>query len=460
MNSGNRKRSPRHDLTRASGSASVVGTLLADSLRRLLTWAPGADGRLVVLAAVVVYLGAVAAGRLVWGTDVWPLLGVPSGPSLFFDARNLTAAWECQRLGYDTLYASPCDPWGRPLNYPRAWLLLGVLGLDQSHTFALASVLIVAMFSSFGLLLGRIPIGTGIVVALVACSPAVMLAVERANLDIAIFSMLAVALLAWRGFPRLAPVISPAVVLLAATAKVYPAFALPAFVLTRNRIAARAALVCLAAFGVYLAASLRDISHIARIAPQGELFAYGARILPAHLYHQLGADHWAGPAVVKQLIAVVPLTVLVAALTRRVRRQHAPADDEPSSVTASFLALNAATLIYLGTFAIGNNFDYRLVFLLLTLPQLAEWARTPAHRLSRLALTTLAAIVRLLWVGSLSEALRLWDEVASWVVAALLAALYAATLPPIEVIRDLVLGRRARAAWRRQRTRAHSSIAT
>ena len=66
-------------------------------------------------------------------------LAVPrrsAGPSLFFDARNLTAAWECQRLGYDPLYENPCDPWGRPLMYLRPWLLSACLGLDQSHTFA------------------------------------------------------------------------------------------------------------------------------------------------------------------------------------------------------------------------------------------------------------------------------------------------------------------------------------
>ena len=81
----------------------------------------------------------------------------PPGPSLFFDARNLTAAWECQRLGHDPLFDNPCDPWRRPLMYLRPWLLLGVLGLDHSHTFALSVVLVAAMFVSFFVLVGRVP---------------------------------------------------------------------------------------------------------------------------------------------------------------------------------------------------------------------------------------------------------------------------------------------------------------
>jgi Glycosyltransferase family 87 len=418
-----------------------VGSLLVDSIRRLLLLAPGVDGRIAVVAAVVVYLTVIATGRLVWRVDLWPSLGVPSGPSLFFDARNLTAAWESERLGYDPLYESPRDPRGRPLTYPRVWLLLGGLGLDQSHTIVLACILIGALFLYFVLLIGRVPLGTGLVLAVAACSPAVMFAVERANMDVALFSVIAAALLAWRSWPSVARILSPALVLLAATAKLYPAFALPAFVITRDRIAARAALACLAAFALYVVSNMSDLTHIAAIATQGELFSYGARILPAHLYHQVGADRWAGPPLLKQMVAVVPLAVIVTALAGWIRaRQAQQIDGVPGSTTA-LLALHIGTLIYLGTFAIGNSFDYRLVFLLLTLPQLAAWARTPEHHLSSLALSTLVAILVLLWVGSVSHALALWDEVASWVVAGLLAAIGVATVPRLAAIQDAIFGR-------------------
>jgi hypothetical protein len=392
-----------------------------------------------MLGAIVVYLGIIATGRLAWHVDLWPRFGVPSGPSLFFDARNLTAAWECERLGYDTLYENPCDPWGRPLNYPRLWLLLRAMGLDQSHTFALASVLIVAMFLSFALLVRRIPIGTGIVLSVAACSPAIMLAVERANMDIALFSLVAASVLVWRSFPSVAGVASPVLVLLAAVAKIYGVCALPAFMLTRNRTAARMAILCSSVFALYAASTIRDIAHIAQIAPQGVLNSYGARILPAHLYHHIGADRWAGPPVVKQLITAVPLAFIVATVALWVRRRYASAADAEPGDTSSILALHLGTLIYLGTFATGNNFDYRLVFLLLTLPQLVEWARTPTHHLSSLASAALLAILVMLWVGSLSQALSLWDEVASWSVAGLLAAIGAATVPSAGLLRDSVL---------------------
>jgi hypothetical protein len=417
-------------------SAEAGALRFARSTARLLTWGSAVDGRLVVVGALIVYLAIIAAGRLVWGVDMWPWLGVPSGPSLFFDARNLTAAWESNRLGYDPLYVSPRDPWGRPLMYLRPWLLLGALGLDQSHTIVIGVGLVTTMFVTFVLLAGRVTLGAGIVLAFAACSPAVMFAVERANMDIALFSVLALALLLWRAFPRAATVGSPVFVLAGAMAKLYPIFALPGFVVTSSRAASRAAFVCMAIFAVYCVYSLKDIVHVAQIATQGETFSYGARILPAHLYHQVGAERWAGPAAVKQLLAMVPLACLALLIVIRVRRRLGPRGAESAPSTAALLGFHIGALIYLGTFATANNFDYRLVFLLLTLPQLIEWAALPAHRLCSLAAATLLSILILLWVGSLSERLQLWDELASWIVAGQLTALIAVTLPSLNAVRN------------------------
>jgi hypothetical protein len=408
--------------------------------QRLLTWRPDIDGRVIVIGVVATYLGIIAAGRLGWGIDLWPYLGVPSGPALFSDARNVTAAWESERLGYDPLYENPRDPWHRPLMYLRPWLLLGVLGLDQSHTFILSTILIAAMFVSFALLVGRVTAGTGIVLAFAVCSPAVMLAVERANMDIALFSIVTVSILLWRVLPGAARIASPIFILVGATAKIYPVFALPAFVVSGSRSTARAALICLAAFGVYVAFSLRDIAHVAAIATQGEQFSYGARILPAHLYHHFAIARWSGPAALKQAIAVVPIALIAVAIAIRVQRRLSSRSSETTVASALLVALHVGALIYLGTFAAANNFDYRLVFLLLTLPQLIEWACMPEHRLSRLALATLVAIIVLLWVGSLSQWLDLWDELASWVVAGLLAVVVAATVPGLDSVRKSVFG--------------------
>jgi hypothetical protein len=96
------------------------------------------------------------------------------------------------------------------------------------------------------------------------------------------------------------------------------------------------------------------------------------------------------------------------------------------------LAFHMGALIYLGTFATRKNGDYRLVFLLLTLPLLLAWAdarmREPRRRAARAAL---GAVLAALWLGALSPYVGPADELASWAVAGLFVALLAATVPPL-----------------------------
>jgi Glycosyltransferase family 87 len=395
----------------------------------ILTYRPDIDGRLLLLGALATYFTLVAVPRMLWDVDLWPRLGVPSGPSLFFDTRNLTAALECRRLGLDPLIESPCDPWARPLNYPRVWLLLRFLGLNQSHTVPIAILFIVLFLGSIFLLVGRMSLGRGIVVAIAVCSPSVMFAIERANMDIVVFTMTVLAILVWRIHRRWSDVTSPLVVLLAATTKIYPVFALPAYLFARRRTAAIAAIVCAVAFAIYALLTLDDIRAVAAIAPQGEQHSFGARILPAAIYHRFIPDRWQGGAITKQILVIVPLLAAAALVWLPGRRRLPDPDVEAESPTR--LAFCAGSLIFLGTFAIGNNFDYRLVFLLLTLPQLFDWVEGPDDLRGWLAAVTLTMSVVLLWIGALSEPLMLWDELVTWAVVGLLVALLAASIPSV-----------------------------
>jgi hypothetical protein len=413
----------------------AVGLLgsIERAVYRVLAYRPDVDGRIVAAGALAVYLLAVAIPRIVSGIDIWPALGVPSGPSLFFDTRNLTAALECRRLGFDPLVESPCDPWGRPLNYPRVWLALRFFGLDQSDTVALALVFIALFLVAVYLLMGRLTFGGGILLAVAMCSPSVMFAVERANLDIVVFTLMVGAVLAWRAGRLSVQALSPIVVFVGATAKIYPVFGLPAYLFLRRRAAALVAISCAAAFVVYTVITLGDIQAVARVAPQGQHHSFGARILPVAIYHLVGPERWQGGLLSKQLLVIVPV-VAVGTIVWLLGRRRLPLPDERAD-SATRLAFFLGSLIFLGTFAVGNNFDYRLVFTLLTLPQLFDWA-TEEHGEPRggLAAITIVALLALLWIGALSEPLRLGDEVATWAVVGLFVALLGASVPRLRTI--------------------------
>jgi hypothetical protein len=410
---------------------------LTSPLVRLLGFRPELDGRLIVLGAVALYVVAVWVIRFLWGADARPWLGVPSGPSLFFDTRNITAALECRRLGYDPLVENPCDPWGRAMFYPRVWLLLRWLGLDQTDTLALGVLIGLLFLVALCLLTGPISAGQGIVVAVAVCSPAVMFALERANMDVVLFSVLVAAVLLWRRGTELSRTISPFLVLVAATGKLYPVFGLPAYLVLRHRRAALAAVACGLLFLAYVAVTLDDVRTVATTATQGQYYSYGARILIGQLYHLAAGQDWQGASMAAQAIAAIPLLLLVVVLWFWFRRRLGPgAGERPQASTAELLAFYLGALLYVGTFAVFRNYDYRLIYLLLTLPQLLQWVRQDrAGDLRRsMAGLGLVAVVLSLWIGAWSEPLRLADELVSWAVAVLLVALSATSVPRLAAL--------------------------
>jgi hypothetical protein len=392
------------------------------------------DGRSIVLGSIALYLSVVTGLRALWDVDIWPWLGVPSGPSIFFDARNVAAAVECSRLGYDPLTDNPCDPWDRAMFYPRVWLLLRVTGLEQRHTVLFGAVVVILFVLALLLLLPRLSFAEGLVVAAAACSPAVMFAVERANMDLVIFSGLALAAVVWRRGTAGAEYVAVAIVLLMAVAKLYPAVALLAFLLARRRGTRAAAGAALLVFAAYVVLTRNDVVTISTTATQGQYYSYGARILLGRVYHGVVGDQWGGSRALAQVLVLLAVVLLALGLWLwlRHRSRHSPAA-APLAETADLVAFRMGSLVYVGTFVIGNSFDYRLVFLLLTLPLLLRWSAQPRVVDNRfnLPLVTVAVVVAALWIGTLSEQLRLADELVSWTLAGLLVVLLVRSAPQI-----------------------------
>jgi hypothetical protein len=135
---------------------------------------------------------------------------------------------------------------------------------------------------------------------------------------------------------------------------------------------------------------------------------------------------------------MILLLLLAAFLWVWCRLRLGPATRQVSQEpTAALLAFYLGTLIYVGTFAVFKNYDYRLVYLLLTLPQLIGWVREgqPGDPRRVVASLGLSAVLLELWIGALSEYLRLADELVSWAVAGLLIACAAGSVPALSTLR-------------------------
>ncbi len=93
--------------------------------------------------------------------------------------------------------------------------------------------------------------------------------------------------------------------------------------------------------------------------------------------------------------------------------------------------------IYVGTFLLGNNWSYRLVFLLFVIPQLGEWMRQAVGFRRALAYTATGLIILTCWYlffrnwapTPAVEFVFVFDQLIGWALFGSLVYLMAASVP-------------------------------
>jgi hypothetical protein len=334
---------------------------------------------LTAAASIGAYFVVLAS---IGGRDAWTRLGVPTIRPGFLDLRGVTSAWDCTRRGIAVLPKNPCDPLQRPSDYPHLWLLPWHLGLGQDDTFVIGIVLAVLfLVAAIAVLPAGAGVMAGLAYAAVVCSPAVMLGVERGNVDIFLFALVVAAVLAWRrGLPGL--VVGDAILFLTAILKFFPIFAVGFLLRRATKPAVRSAVAIVCAFAIDLFVTRNDIRAIFRAGFEEDTFSYGVRRTSEWVGAIAGGTSLRAWDIVLVVIAVASAFLL----QRRLR---------PSAASVRELDLFwAGACIYVGSYATVRNFDYRLVFLLLIVPQLLQWARERQP----LAFVTLAALLGATWL--------------------------------------------------------------
>lgn len=385
-------------------------------------------GRWTVAGGIYLYFLLVVANG---GHAHWGDFKVPTFNPVFSDLRSLTTAWECAREGLNPLSSNPCDPYERNANYPRLWWEgLAWLGLGESSTIAIGLLAGAAFLACVLWLVPRrttLP-AAGVWVAAIV-SPAVMLGIERGNPDLFLFVILVFALATFRR-SGLGRVVSAALVVEAAILKLFPVFALGLLARQRRRRALATIAAALAVLAVYAVATYDDIRFIMEVVPKFVFFSFGAEV-GLHAIRDGLETPDSGAWTAARMLGIAALAAIAAAFAWTRRARAGPPSLPSRGGTLALDAYWMGALVYAGSFASSYNWDYRLMFLLLTLPQLLRWARDPDPPLpgARLAL---AALVGTLW---LSEILSGWnpaypfEEVLNWALFGYLLAGVLVTLP-------------------------------
>lgn len=300
---------------------------------------------------------------------------------LYHDWHVVRIGWQAHAAGVDPL-ASP----ELPYNYPRFALLGGRLG-GAAVPPNVAGPLLAALFLATAVwVLRPATRGEAVLAALGVASPPVWLLLERGNLDAVVFIVLAPGLwfLARRAPGPLALLGGSGALFVAAALKLFPAVILVAAMAFWRGARLRWSLLLVVVFAAWLVASLDEVALIMQKTTRGLEPAYGrmqagSRYVAEVITPRVPAAEAASTLSLLMRVSLVAWlagAAIALAVGWRLRDRLVPVASEAHDRVFFW----SGALLYAGTFLLGSNWSYRLVFLLLCVPFLWHARRVPALR--------------------------------------------------------------------------------
>lgn len=329
------------------------------------------SGAVVALGMVGTGLALLALGHVVGWDPTWRTLGVTPLQPPFFDMHVINDYAACAWKGVDAYAPHACN--GDNFNIPPTWLWLGVFGVDGSDSLWLSAAVIAAAAIVMVVLLQGRSWYHGAIALGAVISPSVMMGVERGNLDLLILALVGLAALIYKERSAGRACGAIAFLGLGVALKLFPMFCVSLAARFSRQTFIFACTI--AAFSlIYLDLSLNYIYLIRRNVPTTFMLSYGYKTIflgidlirsEAGLSPIGLADTWL-PAFTAALVLICAAAIAVAGF--RNRREFCSVD---ISVAGTGFLFGAG--IYCGTYLLGTNFIYRLMFLLLCVPQLQDW---------------------------------------------------------------------------------------
>ena len=376
----------------------------------------------------------------------WRLWNIPVMSPPFADLRVITHGADSVARGLDPLISNPGDQWGRPLNYPRIWQSLYSVGVNKSHTVLLGLGIILSFLAGVVMILPNASNMTSSLVVSALVSPAVLLGIERANIDLFIFFLVALSIV----LARKSLALADGVIIFATALKLFPIFGISLLLQGGKKRFIGHALVVLAIAFAYLLATWTDLSLISHATPRATDLSYGMNVAWMRLESVNYALGILSRFICSAFVVFAAYLLFAGCACPYVLKS--PEEGEDSLTLDSF---RVGSSIYLGTFILGNNWDYRLIFLILCIPQLSSWMASASQSIkwcSRVALCAMLVsmwylVIGMVW-GILASAVFRWmplarlypwflDELFNWLLFLLLAYLFSIALP--QWVKDLIL---------------------
>jgi hypothetical protein len=330
--------------------------------------------RIMALASLWLVPLIILTAAFTWDwVSVWEKVRLEEWSGSFMDLRVISSGVETQQRGGDPLVSNPADEFHRPIPYPRIWVhLFSWLGIDDSKVPIVGVTFCVLYLICISWLIIQSPGALGPLVLLIAgLSLAPLLAIERGNIDLFIFALIFLGCAAAGRFLKIGTYF------VATALKIYPIAALLVEAVRRPLKAAFLPIAATLSAVALFAWQWRDLKAISHTAPITTFLSFGTLALVA----QARAVSW---FLVACSLAVAASILSLAWVTR-------PKFDDGilnSPFGEMFLVFGG---IYVFAFTVGSNYNYRLIFLIPTLPLVLELAWSKRH--SRWAFIYIAVVI-------------------------------------------------------------------
>jgi hypothetical protein len=286
----------------------------------------------------------------------WKILLVPPLEPVFADFRTIQAAIYSEAQGFNPQLTNPSDPWQRTMNYPLIWLdIAKIFALDIEINFLIFNsfVILCYLVICFRLLQNY----SSYYLLAIIFSTASLLAIERANNDLVIFILLF--------FSGSSPILIGAILIyISAVLKIYPALASIIF-LNNWKILT----ILFVGIALYLIDQLSDLNNITRGNSSTIYLSYGAISTIWLLQTKIGILNIITASTLSYIYVIGLLSFAVCLCWRRDRKVLLNPFQGKDNTHRLFLI---GSSIYIGTFVLSSNWDYRLVFLIFCIPYIQD----------------------------------------------------------------------------------------
>ena len=370
----------------------------------------------------------VASSLVIWGMliilfktygyeETWKLWRVLVEQPQFSDFRLIPGSAESFRRGFEPTLRNPGDPHKRLFNYPAFWRLFFYTGITQADTVWAVSLMLVLFFMGVFLFPQNLTILDSLILLLILFSPASMLLYERGNADLIVFFLCAV--IVW--LAEFSAVLTAGMLIFAIIVKIFPFFGLTVFLKESKPRFAWLSLACFTVLLVYLYSTFGSVKASWNLTMRGDEVSYGSNVLFLR-YGQFFSDRL-GVSQMDPVLKYGPI-ILAGVLILLAGMIGLRSADLSSSSPRNLSAFRMGAAIYVGTFLLGNNWDYRLAFLIFVMPQLLQWARQPDSTRDRVMTRIIIGLIFLscwhfvAWYAPslvrIKEILFVLDEIFNW----------------------------------------------